>query len=53
MDVALNQVGALVDKLRKASATTSGIGLVWTPNDSTRSATFTVLAGEVTGMPIA
>lgn len=53
MDVALNQVGAIVDKLRKASSTTTGIGLVWTPNDSTRSCTFTVLAGEITGMPIA
>jgi hypothetical protein len=52
MDTALDRVGALVDKLRKASASTSGIGLVWTPNDSARSVTFTVLAGEISGMPI-
>jgi hypothetical protein len=52
MDTALDRVGALVDKLRKASASTSGIGLVWTPNDSARSVTFTVLAGEIAGMPI-
>jgi hypothetical protein len=53
MDAALDRVGALIDKLRKASATTNGIGLVWTPTDSLRSCTFTVLAGEITGLPIA
>jgi hypothetical protein len=52
MNTALDQVGALVDKLRKASGTSSGIGLVWTPGGATRSATFTVLAGEISGLPI-
>jgi hypothetical protein len=52
MDLALTQVGALVDKLRKASASQTGISLVWTPNNSTRSCTFTVLTGEITGLPI-
>lgn len=53
MNAALDQVGAVVDKLRKASATTAGVPLVWTPGNSSRSATFTVLLGEITGLPIA
>jgi hypothetical protein len=52
MDAALDQVGAVVDKLRKASSTAAGVPLVWTPNGSTRARTFTVLTGEVTGLPI-
>jgi hypothetical protein len=52
MDTALDRAGALVDKLYKASSTSSGISLVWTPNDSARSVTFTVLAGEIAGLPI-
>lgn len=53
MDAALDKIGALVDKLRAASATPDGIDLVWTPTESSRPRTFTVLAGEITGMPIA
>jgi hypothetical protein len=52
MNAALDQVGAVVDKLRKASGTTTGVPLVWTPGNSSRSATFTVLTGEITGLPI-
>jgi hypothetical protein len=52
MDTALDQVAALVDKLRKASSSPSGIALVWTPTDSARSRTFDVVAGEITGLPI-
>jgi hypothetical protein len=52
MDAALDRIGALVDKLRKASSSTGGINLVWTPTDSARACTFTVLAGEITGLPI-
>jgi hypothetical protein len=52
MDAALDRVGALVDKLRKAASSPSGIALVWTPNDSARACTFTVLTGEISGMPI-
>lgn len=52
MDAALDQVAALVDKLRKSSATRDGVALVWTPTDSARARTFDVVAGEITGMPI-
>jgi hypothetical protein len=52
MNAALDQVGAVVDKLRKASSTTTGVPLVWTPANASRSATFTVLTGEITGLPI-
>jgi hypothetical protein len=51
MDTALDQVAALVTKLRAASASAAGVGLVWT--NSTRTRTFTVLSGEITEMPIA
>jgi hypothetical protein len=53
MNTALDRLGALVDKLQAASATGGGIDLVWTPSGATRSCTFDVLAGEITGMPIA
>jgi len=52
MNAALDQVGAIRDKLRSASATPDGIALVWTPANSTRSVTFDVLAGEIPEMPI-
>jgi hypothetical protein len=52
MNAALDQVGALRDKLAKASSTTAGVPLVWTPTDSSRSVTFTVLTGEIAGLPI-
>jgi hypothetical protein len=53
MDTALDKVGLLVDKLQAASATPAGVALVWTPAGSTRARTFTVLAGQITGLPIA
>jgi hypothetical protein len=53
MDAALDKVGLLVDKLQAASATPAGVALVWTPAGSTRARTFTGLAGQITGLPIA
>ena len=52
MNAALDQLGAIQDKIRKASATVDGIALVWTPANSTRSVTFDVLAGQIQEMPI-
>jgi hypothetical protein len=52
MNAALAQVGALVDKLRKASSSTTGVPLVWTPGSASLSVTFTVLTGEIVGLPI-
>jgi hypothetical protein len=52
MNAALAQVGAIVDKLRKASSTTAGVPLVWTPGSASLSVTFTVLTGEIVGLPI-
>lgn len=52
MDLALAQIVAVRDKLKKASATPGGIGLVWTPKTASTSCTFDVLAGEFTGLPI-
>jgi hypothetical protein len=52
MDLALDQIGAIRDKLRKASLTESGIAMTWAPAASTRTVTFDVLAGEIEGMPI-
>src|SRR4051812_25887768 len=37
MDLALNQIALIRDKLRLAARSIDGIQLVWTPNDSTRS----------------
>lgn len=52
MNAALDQVGLVVDKLRKASSADAGIPLVWTPANSTRTRTFDVLMGEITDLPI-
>lgn len=52
MDLALDQVAAVVTKLRSASSSPDGIDLVWTPGGSTRSVTFDMAAGEITGLPI-
>jgi hypothetical protein len=49
MNLAFAKVGALVDKLRKASSTRSGIGLVWTPAGRHAACDVHVLAGEITG----
>lgn len=52
MNAALDQVGVILDKLYRASATPDGVALVWTPANSTRSVTFDVLAGEIPELPI-
>jgi hypothetical protein len=52
MDLALNQIAVIRDKLRLAARSNDGIQLVWTPNDSTRSVIFYVLNGMVTELPI-
>jgi hypothetical protein len=52
MDLALAKVAQVVDKLAKASKTTDGIALVWTPATATLSCTFDVLSGEITDLPI-
>lgn len=52
MNAALDQVGVILDKFRKASATPDGVALTWTPANSTRTVTFDVIAGEMTEVPI-
>lgn len=52
MDAALDQIGTIRDKFRAAARTDDGISLVWTPHNSTRSRTFSVLHGEFTDLPI-
>lgn len=52
MDAAMDQVGVIRDKLRSASSSPTGVPLVWTPANSTRSITFDVVAGEITELPI-
>lgn len=52
MDLALAAVGAIVDKLEEAEKHPDGLDLVWTPANSTKSFTFKVLSGEVTGVPV-
>lgn len=53
MDGALAKVGVIVDKLEEAERQPDGIDLVWTPKDATKTVTFKVLSGEVTGLPMA
>lgn len=52
VDLALDKIGQIRDKLAKASKTTDGIALAWTPANSTRTVTFDVLAGNVSDLPI-
>jgi len=52
MNTALDRVGSIVDQLRNASETPDGVPLVWTAANSTRTATFDVLDGEITELPI-
>lgn len=52
MDLALAAVGAIVDKLEEAEQQPVGLDLVWAPADGTKSVTFKVLSGEVTGLPV-
>jgi hypothetical protein len=51
-DGMLQRVGEIVDKLQKASKTTDGVPLVWSPGGSTLEVTFDVLAGEITEMAV-
>jgi hypothetical protein len=51
MDSALAFLGVIVDELRAAS-TQGGIPLEWCPSGSTKFVTFTVLAGQVSELPI-
>lgn len=52
MDLALGHIGALVDKLQKASQYEDGIDLTWSPASSALTCTFDVLAGEITDLPV-
>lgn len=52
MNGALEKLGAIVDQLQEAEKNPAGIPLVWTPAQSTKSITFYVLTGEVTGLPV-
>lgn len=52
MDLALNQIGLVRDKLAKAERTPTGIPMTWNPAGSTRTVTFDVLAGSIEEMPI-
>ena len=51
-NAALVKVGELVDMLQEAEKNPGGIPLEWTPASSTKTITFYVLSGEVTGIPI-
>ena len=52
MDDALAALGELVDKLEACSRTAGGLDLVWTPQGSTKSATFKALLGEISDLPV-
>lgn len=52
MDLALDQIGLIRDKIRKATLTDAGVPLTWTPAGSARTVTFDVLNGSIDGLPI-
>ncbi len=52
MDLALAKIGLIVDKLEESEKQPDGLALVWTPQNATKTLTFYVLSGEITGMPI-
>lgn len=52
MNAALERMGELVDQLQEAEKNPGGIPLEWTPANSTKTITFYVLTGEVTGVPV-
>lgn len=52
MDLALAAVAAITDKLEEAENQPDGLDLVWTPANGTKSFTFKVLSGEITGLPV-
>jgi hypothetical protein len=51
-DFAQSTIGTIIDKLEEADRNPAGIPLVWTPSDSSVSATAYVLTGEVTEFPV-
>lgn len=53
MDLALEKIGAIVDKIEEAERTAGGLGLVWTPATATNSFTLYVLTGEISELPLA
>lgn len=52
MDLALDRVSQVVDKLRKAVRTDGGIAMTWAPAGATRTVTFDVLFGTIDEIPI-
>jgi len=52
MDLALAAVAAVTDKLEEAEKQPDGLDMVWTPANGTKSITFKVLSGEITGLPV-
>lgn len=52
MDLALADVGSLVDKLEEAERQPDGVALVYTPATATKTFTLYVLSGEITDVPI-
>ncbi len=52
MDTALAKLAAIGDQIEEASRQPDGVALVWTPATGTKSITFYVLEGEITGIPI-
>lgn len=51
-DLMLAKVAQITDKLAEAQRNPDGISLVWTPHDSTLSATAKVLFGEIAELPV-
>lgn len=51
-NLALEKLGELVDQLQEAEKNPGGIALEWTPSESTKTITFDVLTGSVTGLPV-
>lgn len=52
MDLALAKIAQITDKIEEAERQPDGLPLVWTPANSTKTVTFYVLSGSVSGLPI-
>lgn len=52
IDEAFDQIGMLIDKIRRGQSLSDGIEAQWIPTGSARSVLFDVLNGDITGMPI-
>ncbi len=52
MNAALDQIGALRDKLYKAARTPGGVTMTWAPADATRTWNTKLLTGELTDLPV-